>query len=77
MHLVLEVLAYAADEAESAGNGSCAVILNEDGSISVTDNGRGTDTRTDEHGRAIKKPVMTTTAVATASGDSATSTVSR
>lgn len=60
MHLVLEVLAYAADEAQSAGNGSCAVILNEDGSISITDNGRGTDTRTDEHGRAIKKPVMTT-----------------
>lgn len=61
LHLVLEVLAYADDEAESAGQrGQCTVTLHEDGSISIADNGRGTDTRVDEHGNVVKKPVMAT-----------------
>lgn len=57
-HLLLEVLAYAADEASSRGGGHCLVTLYPDGSMSVADDGRGTDTRTDEHGRIVKKPVM-------------------
>ena len=60
-HLVLEVLAYANDEAESLGRrGHCTVTSHGDGSISVADDGRGTDTRRDEHGRIIRKPVMAT-----------------
>lgn len=59
-HLVLEIVAYAADEAASRGGGRCVVTLHTDGSVSVTDDGRGTDTRTDEHGRVVKKPVMAT-----------------
>ncbi|WP_199808107.1 ATP-binding protein [Streptomyces sp. NRRL F-2580] len=59
-HLVLEVLAYAADEASSRGGGSCVVVLHPDGSLSVRDDGRGTDTRVDEHGQVVKKPVMAT-----------------
>ncbi|MFC7383955.1 hypothetical protein [Sphaerisporangium rhizosphaerae] len=57
-HLILEVLAYAADEAASTGAGRCTVTLHPDGSVSVADEGRGTDTRFDEHGRPVKKPVM-------------------
>lgn len=59
-HLVLEVVAYAADEAASRAGGRCAVTLHRDGSVSVADDGRGTDTRVDEHGRVVKKPVMAT-----------------
>lgn len=57
-HLVLEVLAYAADEAADRGGGRCVVTVHPEGSVSVADDGRGTDTRRDEHGRAVKKPVM-------------------
>ncbi|MFG2432131.1 ATP-binding protein [Streptomyces sp. NPDC048590] len=59
-HLVLEVVAYAADEAASRGGGRCEVTLHSDGSVSVSDDGRGTDTRFDETGRAVQKPVMAT-----------------
>ncbi|MFI2434367.1 ATP-binding protein [Streptomyces sp. NPDC018693] len=61
-HLVLEVLAYADDEAESRGRGvgRCVVSLHPDGSVTVADDGRGTDTRFDERGRAVRKPVMAT-----------------
>jgi topoisomerase IV subunit B len=60
-HLIFEVLAYAADEAESTGRaGRGIVTLHGDGSVSVADDGRGTDTRVDAAGRAIKKPVMGT-----------------
>ncbi|MDR2983933.1 MAG: hypothetical protein LBV34_03745 [Nocardiopsaceae bacterium] len=60
-HLVLEILAYANDEAESLGRrGLCTVTWHEDGSISVADNGRGTDTRRDARGRIVRKPVMAT-----------------
>jgi len=57
-HLVLEVVAYAADEAECSHGGRCAVILHSDGSVSVSDGGRGTATRAGEHGRPVKKPAM-------------------
>jgi len=61
LHLVLETLAYADDEAESLGRrGHCTVTSHSDGSVSVTDNGRGTDTRRNEHGRLVRKPVMAT-----------------
>ncbi|MFE2139564.1 ATP-binding protein, partial [Streptomyces sp. NPDC059466] len=59
-HLVLEIVAYAADEAASRGDGRCVVTLHADGSVSVKDDGRGTDTRVDEHGQVVKKPVMAT-----------------
>ncbi|MEU1365740.1 ATP-binding protein [Streptomyces sp. NPDC005803] len=59
-HLILEVLAYAADEAESNGGGHALVTLHPDGSVSVADDGRGTDTRRDERGEVVKKPVMAT-----------------
>ncbi len=57
-HLILEVLAYPADEAASTGAGRCTVTLHRDGSVSVADEGRGTDTRFDEQGRPVRKPVM-------------------
>ena len=60
-HLILEVLAYAADEAASAGRGGRGIVtLHADGSVSVADDGRGTDTRVDAAGRVVKKPVMAT-----------------
>jgi DNA gyrase subunit B len=59
-HLVLEVVAYAADEAEASGGGRCVVTFCRDGSMSVSDDGRGTDTRRDGHGRVVRKPVMST-----------------
>ncbi len=60
LHLILEVLAYAVDEAEGTTSGRCVVTLHGDGSVSVWDNGRGTDTRYDAHGHPIKKPIMAT-----------------
>ncbi|KPI01135.1 hypothetical protein OV450_4896 [Actinobacteria bacterium OV450] len=60
LHLLLEVMAYAADEAGCVGGGRCTVTLHTDGSVSVADEGRGTDTRFDDHGRPVKKPVMAT-----------------
>lgn len=60
LHLILEVVAYAADEAESGNGGHCLITLCPDGSIAVADDGRGTDTRRDEHGNIVKKPVMAT-----------------
>lgn len=60
-HLILEILAHANDEAESLGRrGNCTVSRHSDGTISVTDDGRGTDTRRDERGQMIRKPVMAT-----------------
>ncbi|GAB2805917.1 ATP-binding protein [Streptomyces daliensis] len=59
-HLVIEVVAYAADEAECGNGGHCRVTLHADGSVTIADDGRGTDTRLDEHGRPVKKPIMAT-----------------
>lgn len=60
LHLVLEAIAYPVDEALHVGAGNCAVILHSDGSVSVSDDGRGTDTRRDSDGAPVKKPVMAT-----------------
>lgn len=65
LHLVLEVLAYAAEEAEDRAvaepgrRGRCHVVLGSDGSVAVADDGRGTQTRV-EAGNAVRKPVMAT-----------------
>lgn len=60
-HLVLEVLAYANDEAEALGRrGQALVTVQIDGSVSVADDGRGTDTRRDANGHVIRKPIMAT-----------------
>ena len=57
---MLEVLAYAVDEAEYGESPAAIVTLHPDGSISVSDNGRGTDTRPDGDGPLVRKPVMST-----------------
>ena len=59
-HLVLEVLAYADDEAEALGRRGQVSVDLRDSEIVVADDGRGTDTRRDEHGRVVRKPVMAT-----------------
>jgi topoisomerase-4 subunit B len=60
LHLLLEVVAYAAEEAAAVGSGTCRVTLDADGSMSVVDDGRGTDTRVDDSGQPVRKPVMST-----------------
>lgn len=60
-HLILEVLAYADEEAQSQGRtGTAIVTAHPDGTVTVADDGRGTDTRGDGQGRVIRKPVMAT-----------------
>ena len=59
-HLLLEVLAYPVDEAESGTTDRVRVTLHADGSISVEDNGRGTNVFFDESGQAVVKPIMAT-----------------
>lgn len=64
-HLLLEVLAYAAEEAAATAGPAgptpsrCRVILHPDGSVSVADTGRGTQTRVAE-GPPVRKPVAAT-----------------
>ena len=63
-HLILEVLAYADEEAQSLGRvGEVSVTYHDDGSVTVSDDGRGTDTRTDNDRQGVRKPVMATPAV--------------
>ena len=60
-HLILEVLTYANEEAGSLGRTGLAVVtVRTDGTVTVADDGRGTDTRVDEHGDVVRKPVMST-----------------
>jgi len=60
LHLVLEVLAYAAEEAQATGGGNCGVGLRNDGAVLIVDDGRGTDTRASNGGQAVRKPIMST-----------------
>lgn len=60
VHLVLEVLAYALDEAREGTTSLVDVVLHPDDSIEVVDDGRGTDTRRDADGVPVVKPVMAT-----------------
>ena len=60
LHLVLEVLAYPLDEAAEGHTDRVRVVLHADASISVEDHGRGTDTRYDERGTPVVKPIMAT-----------------
>ena len=61
LHLVLEVMAYADDEAQACGRrGKARVTVHGNGSVSVEDDGRGTDTRRDDSGAVVRKPVMAT-----------------
>lgn len=60
VHLVLEILAYADDEAKSLGRTGQVSIHVRGSEIEVADDGRGTDTRRDERGRPVRKPVMAT-----------------
>ena len=60
LRLVLEVLAYPVDEAAEGGTTRIRVVLHTDGSISVADDGRGTETRVDAEGGARVKPIMAT-----------------
>lgn len=57
-HLILEVVAYAEEEAAANNGGRCSITLHADGSVTVSDGGRGTATIVDRQGRAVKKPVM-------------------
>jgi DNA gyrase subunit B len=59
-HLLLEALAYPAEEAAVPGRGRCEVVLLPDGSVRLTDDGRGTATVRDASGRTVRKPVMAT-----------------
>lgn len=60
-HQILEVLAYADDEAEHRGRQGLAIVrITHDGDVSITDDGRGTDTRRDASGAMIRKPIMAT-----------------
>ena len=58
IHLALEVLAYVADEAACGHVGRCLVSLFTDGSISIADDGRGTEVHRDPNGHVVKKPVL-------------------
>ncbi|MFT4109848.1 hypothetical protein [Propionicimonas sp.] len=59
LHLVLEVLAYADDEAHELGRtGHCTILLGPEESVSVSDDGRGTDTRRRPGGTVVRKPIM-------------------
>ncbi len=61
LHLLLEVIAYADDEAREQGRtGDCHVTLFADGSVRVDDDGRGTDTRPGPYGEPVRKPIMST-----------------
>lgn len=59
-HLVWEVVDNSVDEAQSGFCTSIEVILHEDGSISVNDNGRGIPVEMHQSGKSALEVVMTT-----------------
>ncbi|MGJ9412593.1 hypothetical protein ACHAAC_07765 [Aeromicrobium sp. CF4.19] len=60
LHLVLEVLAYPLDEALDGLTRHVWIERHDDGSVTICDDGRGTDTRTDATGAPVVKPIMAT-----------------
>lgn len=60
LHLVLEVLAYADDEAAAIGHRGRVHVSVRGDEIEVANDGRGTDTRHDAQGHPVRKPVMAT-----------------
>lgn len=60
VHMILEVLAYADEEAAACGRPGRAVVILSSDEISIADDGRGTDTRVDADGSIVRKPVMAT-----------------
>lgn len=60
LHLLLEVMAYADDEAEATGRQGRVTVTIRGNEVEIADDGRGTDTRRDELGRPVRKPVMAT-----------------
>lgn len=60
LHLVLEVIAYADDEAAATGRRGAVTVTLRGADVEIADDGRGTDTRRGEDGRAVRKPVMAT-----------------
>jgi len=59
-HLALEVLAYALDEAAEGTTRRVIIRCCADGSVLITDDGRGTDTRAADDGVMMVKPIMAT-----------------
>jgi DNA gyrase subunit B len=59
-HLLLEVVAHPVDEMTWGTTDRVLVTLSADGSISVEDNGRGTNVFFDEAGQVVVKPIMAT-----------------
>ena len=59
-HLVWEVVDNSVDEAQSGFCTSIEVILHDDGSVSVSDNGRGIPVEMHESGKSALEVVMTT-----------------
>jgi len=59
-HLVWEVVDNSVDEAQSGFCTSIEVILHDDGSVSVSDNGRGIPVEMHESGKTALEVVMTT-----------------
>ena len=60
LHLALEVIAYADDEAQASGRSGVVRVVVQGELVEVDDDGRGTDTRRDETGQVVRKPVMAT-----------------
>jgi DNA gyrase/topoisomerase IV subunit B len=58
VHMVLEVVAYADDEAEDRGKIGTVTVT--DSQVSIVDDGRGTDTRREPDGSVVRKPIMST-----------------
>ncbi|GAB3811470.1 hypothetical protein GCM10028799_06230 [Kribbella italica] len=60
LHLALEAIAYPVDEGVGGTATRARVVLHDDGSIEVSDDGRGTHVRFDDDGVPMVKPIMAT-----------------
>lgn len=60
LHQALEAIAYPVDEGVGGTTTRARVVLHGDGSIEVSDNGRGTFVRFDDDGLPMVKPIMAT-----------------